>query len=165
MQPLMLILADIRSLHNVGSILRLADCFGVSEVLFVGYTPYPKLSNDKRLPHLVNKLTKAIQKTALGAEATLPMQTFKDVSAAINYVKTKGFQVVALEQAPGSLALPQFRPQAPTALLLGNEVSGLPSKTLKMCDKIIEIPQYGKKESLNVATAAAIALYALKNQS
>lgn len=163
--PLLLILADIRSTHNVGSILRSADCFGVSEVLFAGYTPYPKLPGDKRLPHLAAKLTKAIYKTALGAEATMPMAVFKDVEAAIVYAKAKGYLVAALEQASGSTSLPSFKPKLPMALLLGNEISGLASKTLGQCDIIIEIPQYGKKESLNVATAAAIALYTLRTKA
>ena len=164
MQPIMLILADIRSTYNVGSILRSADCFGVSEVIFAGYTPYPRLAGDKRLPHLANKLTRAIHKTALGAEITLPMQAFKDVAMAIAYAKSKGCLVAALEQTPGSIVLPAFKPQAPIALLLGNETGGLTPKTLELCDIIIEIPQYGQKESLNVATAAAIALYDLKTK-
>lgn len=158
----MLILVDIRSTHNVGSILRTADCFGVKQVVFSGYTPYPKLNGEKRLPHLSTKLTNAIHKTALGAEKTLSMKVFQDANQAIDYAKSQGYQIVALEQSSKSIRLPSFRSKEPLALLLGNEVNGLASKILEKCDIILEIPLYGKKESLNVSTAAAIALYALK---
>jgi 23S rRNA (guanosine2251-2'-O)-methyltransferase len=162
MTPIILILGDIRSTHNVGSILRSADCFGVTKVFFAGYTPYPRIPDDKRLPHLVNKITASIHKTALGAENNLPIEVFKDTASAIASAKSKGYLVVALEQSPGSTPLEEFKFDRPLALLLGNEVHGLTRQTLDSCDMIIEIPQYGKKESLNVATAGAIALYALR---
>lgn len=162
MIPIILVLADIRSTHNVGSILRLADCFNVNEVVFTGYTPYPKLPNDKRLPHLVNKITRAIHKTALGAESTLHISVITDTLTAIKQLKKKNYLVAGLEQAPNSTNLSDFVLTQPTAIILGNEVSGLPTQILNACDKIIEIPQFGTKESLNVSTAAAIALYALR---
>lgn len=162
MTPINLILCNIRSTHNVGSILRSADCFGVAKVLFAGYTPYPRLPNDDRLPHLVNKIAASIHKTALGAEDNLKIEVHKDTLSAIAKVKSQGFLVVALEQSLGSTPLPKYKFDRPLALLLGNEVGGLTRQALDSCDTIIEIPQYGKKESLNVATAAAIALYALR---
>jgi 23S rRNA (guanosine2251-2'-O)-methyltransferase len=162
MTPINLILCNIRSTHNVGSILRSADCFGVSKVIFTGYTPYPRLPNDSRLPHLVNKITAGIHKTALGAEDNLKIEIFKDTLGAIAQAKSQGFLVVALEQSLGSIPLPKYKFDRPLAMLLGNEVGGLTRQVLDSCDTIIEIPQYGKKESLNVATAAAIALYALR---
>jgi 23S rRNA (guanosine2251-2'-O)-methyltransferase len=162
MTPIILILGDIRSTHNVGSILRSADCFGVTKILFAGYTPYPIIPNDERLPHLVNKITTSIHKTALGAENNIEIKVFEDTASAIASAKSDGYLVVALEQSPNSTPLGEFKFDHPLALLLGNEVHGLTRQTLDSCDMIIEIPQYGKKESLNVATAAAIALYALR---
>ena len=162
MTDIILVLVDIRSTHNVGSLLRLADCFGILEVVFTGYTPYPKIPYDKRLPHLAQKITNNIHKTALGAEANLILNIKPDTLEALESLKARGFQIVALEQSPNSINLPNFDLTKKTALLVGNEVTGLPIQILNACDKIIEIPQFGKKESLNVSTAAAIALYSLR---
>jgi 23S rRNA (guanosine2251-2'-O)-methyltransferase len=162
MIPIILVLVDIRSTHNVGSLLRLADCFGVKEVVFTGYTPYPKMPGDKRLPHLADKITNSIHKTALGAEANLPMTVITDINEAMKSLKSRGYQIAAIEQSASSINLADFTLKQPTALLLGNEVTGLPTQILNACDKILEIPQFGKKESLNVSTAAAIALYSLR---
>ncbi len=162
MTPIILVLVDIRSTHNVGSLLRLADCFGAEQVIFTGYTPYPKMPGDKRLPHLVNKITNSIHKTALGAETNLPMAVITGIHEAIESLKQRGYQIAAIEQSPSSIKLSEFTLKQPTALLLGNEVTGLPTQILNACDKILEIPQFGKKESLNVSTAAAIALYSLR---
>jgi tRNA G18 (ribose-2'-O)-methylase SpoU len=162
MIPIILVLVDIRSTHNVGSLLRLADCFGTEQVIFTGYTPYPKIPDDKRLPHLINKITSSIHKTALGAEANLPMTVTANINEAIKSLKNRGYQIAAIEQSPNSVNLSEFTLKQPTALLLGNEVTGLPTQILNACDKILEIPQFGKKESLNVSTAAAIALYSLR---
>ena len=164
MKKVALVLVNIRSAQNVGSILRSADCFGVNEVIFVGYTPYPKLVDDTRLPHMADKITKRIHKTALGAEVTMPMAVFTTINESIGYLKAKGYQIAALEQSNQSQNINQLTMQQSIALLLGNEVTGLPEAVLKLCDIILEIPQYGLKESLNVAAASAIALYAIRNQ-
>jgi 23S rRNA (guanosine2251-2'-O)-methyltransferase len=162
MVEIVLILSDIRSTHNVGSILRSADCFGVKEIWYAGYTPYPKLANDQRLPHISNKITKAIHKTALGAEELLTAKNFQQTREAIVYAKSCGFLVVSLEQSKNSTMLQNFSTPLKIALVIGNEVEGLSQKVLKQSDVILEIPLFGKKESLNVATATAIALYNLR---
>lgn len=153
---------NIRSTHNIGSILRTSDGFGVTKVFCTGYTPYPTLPGDTRLPHLRDKLTAQIHKTALGAEATMPVEQSDELAPVIAKLKADGFELIALEQSPRAVMLPDFAPgKQKIALLLGEEVHGTPADLLKQCEHIIEIPMRGKKESFNVSVAAGIALYAL----
>jgi 23S rRNA (guanosine2251-2'-O)-methyltransferase len=159
-----LILSDIRSTYNVGSILRTAECFGVKEAYYAGYTPYPLIEGDQRLPHLSKKINSAIHKTALGAEQYITGLVFNDTLGAIKHAKSQGLLVVALEQSVNSVHLSDFKSSGEFALVLGNEVTGLSKDILKACDQIIEIPQMGKKESLNVSSAAAITLYNLSRE-
>jgi 23S rRNA (guanosine2251-2'-O)-methyltransferase len=156
-----LILDDIRSTHNVGSILRTADGFGVSEVFFCGYTPYPTIPNDPRLPHEREKSTRAIHKTALDAEKTMPITVFTTTAEAINEARRRGYTVAALEQATDSTPLWSFNSADKLAIILGNEVTGIANDTLEMSDITLEIPMFGKKESFNVSVSAAICLYEL----
>jgi 23S rRNA (guanosine2251-2'-O)-methyltransferase len=161
MVRLAIILADIRSLHNVGSILRSADGFGVSQVYYSGYTPYPLQPNDKRLPHISHKTTSQIHKTALGAEM-LPAKVYETAQQAIAAARADGFQIAALEQHADQTPLQNFIPKEDTALLLGNEVEGISSEQISLADVILEIPMFGHKESFNVSVAAGIALYQLR---
>lgn len=156
---------NIRSTHNTGSILRTADGFGVTKVYCTGYTPYPALADDTRLPHLRDKITKQIHKTALGAEKHLPIAHADEILPVFKKLKTEGYHIVALEQSPRSVMLSDFRPRHDKiALLLGEEVHGISAKILPMCNTIVEIPMQGQKESFNVSVAAGIALYAFVNQ-
>ncbi len=160
MTKLSLILHDIRSAHNVGSILRTAECLGVEHVYFTGYTPYPAgWSGDERLPHIRDKLNKQIHKTALGAEDLMSWSVHGSVETLIGELKARVCQLVALEQSGSSIPLNEFKATGEVALLLGREVEGVDLGLLEQCDVIVEIPQVGQKESLNVAQAAAIAIY------
>ncbi|MDP3934838.1 MAG: TrmH family RNA methyltransferase [Candidatus Giovannonibacteria bacterium] len=150
-----LILHNVRSLHNVGSIFRTAEGLGVKKIYLTGYTPEPY--------DIFGKLRKDFQKTALGAEKYLEWKQVKNIFALIKRLKQDGVKIVALEQSKSSINIKKFKPRAKFALILGNEVTGIPKSVLKKCDKIIEIPMRGKKESLNVSVAAGIALYALRN--
>lgn len=161
MSKLALLLADIRSAYNVGSIFRTADGFGVEKIICTGITPYPKLQSDERLPHVIEKADDMIAKTALGAEKTVAFEYYQDAIEAINKLAGKGYKIYALEQAETSRPLPDFKPSFPSLLILGNEVEGLPQNLLDKCDEILEIPMQGTKESLNVSVACGIALYAL----
>ncbi len=153
---------NIRSTHNVGSILRTADGFGIQKVYLTGYTPYPTQKDDARLPHLRQKLTAQIHKTALGAEITMPTEYRETVDGLLHELKHDGFELVALEQSPRSVYLPEFTPNGyKVALLLGEEVHGITPELLELCDHIVEIPMRGKKESFNVSVAAGISLYEL----
>lgn len=156
---IVLIVHNIRSAHNVGSILRTADGFGVSKVYFTGYSPYPTQPGDTRLPHIRNKLTEQIHKTALGAEATVPTEHADDIVNLLGRLKSDGYQLVALEQSENSINLPQFKPKPKCTLLLGEETKGITDDLIKMCDATVEIPMRGKKESFNVSVATGIALY------
>lgn len=150
---------NIRSAHNVGSVLRTCEGFGVSRVILSGYTPYPTLENDPRLPHVAAKLTKDIHKTALGAEhlVSYEHQAEPDFQA----LRNRGFVIVGLEQDLRSVPLPEYSPPQKAALLLGEEVNGIADELRDECDTMLEIPMKGKKESFNVSVAAGIALYAL----
>jgi len=162
-RDIIVIAHDIRSTHNVGSLLRTCEGLGVAHVYFTGYTPYPALpANDTRLPHIAQKLTRQIQKTALGAEALVPWSQQGDVSTCVEQLRADGYQIIALEQTAGSVPLPVFQPAKKVALLLGREVEGIAPEVLALCDAAIEIPMFGRKESFNVVQAAAMALYHIR---
>lgn len=159
MRSIVVIAHDIRSTHNVGSLLRTCEGLGVAQLYLTGYTPYPPMAGDDRLPHVAAKLGRQIAKTALGAETLLPWRHEADIAALITRLQADGYTVVALEQAPDSIPLPQFAPPAKLAVLLGREVEGIDPALLQLCDTTVEIPMYGRKESFNVVQAAAMALY------
>jgi 23S rRNA (guanosine2251-2'-O)-methyltransferase len=162
MKEIVLLIHDIRSCHNVGSLLRTAEGLGVSKVYFTGYTPYPTQTNDERLPHIHQKLTKQISKTALGAETSQPWERKESITDLITALQQDGFHMAALEQTKNSIALPNYHSNDKVALLLGREVEGIDSALLGQMDDTIEIPMYGDKESFNVVQAAAMALYQLR---
>lgn len=152
---------DMRSCHNVGSLLRTCEGLGVAHLYFTGYTPFPSYDGDTRLPHLAQKITKQIQKTALGSESMVPWTAGLSVEAVIDTLHKNGYSICALEQSPGSVSLPMFEPPSKVALLLGNEVTGIEADLLAKTDTCLEIPMFGDKESFNVVQAAAMALYHL----
>lgn len=159
MPEIIVIAHNIRSTHNVGAIFRTAEGFGISKIILTGYTPYPRLSKDSRLPHIAEKLTKQISKTALGAEAIVPFE--HQEQPPLNELKVDGYRIVALEQAFNSIPMSSYVPPEKIVLLLGEEVEGITPELLAECEDIIEIPMFGEKESFNVSVAAGIALYAL----
>lgn len=159
MRTLVLIAHNLRSTHNVGSLLRTADGLGVQKVYFSGYTPYPQEAGDSRLPHIAEKLHSQIRKTALGAELSQPWEHEPDIDALLADLHAQGYVIAALEQAQGSIALPEYTPAPKLALLVGREVEGIEPEVLALCDTTLEIPMFGSKESFNVAQAAAMALY------
>lgn len=159
MAELILIIHNLRSCLNVGAMLRTSEGLGVNEVILTGYTPFPMMKNDPRLPHLAAKIDKQIVKTSLGAEKTLAWRHEPDFAKASAKLKASGFTLAALEQANDSIKLSDFEPPAKLALIVGNEVTGVPASVLAASDLTLEIPMLGQKESYNVASAAAIALY------
>ncbi len=159
MPEIILLVHNIRSTHNVGSLLRTAEGFGVSRVIFSGYTPYPTLSNDSRLPHIHEKLTQQIHKTALGAETIVSFEYAK--IPPLTHLKEAGYRIVGLEQDERSVPLDTYVAPAKLALLIGEEVSGITDELRRACEDIIEIPMQGRKESFNVSVATGVALYAL----
>lgn len=152
------VLHNVRSCENVGSILRTAEFFGFENVWFVGITPYPTLENDERLPHIREKLDKQIRKVSLGAEKHLRMYHESDLKTLIHKLKDMEWCVVGLEQNTRSTELNKFKcAKGKMALVLGTEVTGLDFDDLKLVDEIVEIPRLGNKESLNVSVAFGVA--------
>jgi 23S rRNA (guanosine2251-2'-O)-methyltransferase len=162
MKHLVLIAHNLRSCHNVGSLLRTAEGLGVEAVWLTGYTPYPQQEKDDRLPHISSKLTKQIHKTALGAENTQVWYHNASINDVLKHLKHFGYTIAAVEQHQKSELLPHYAAPERLAIIVGREVEGVEPELLKACDAILEIPMSGDKESFNVAVAAAMALYHLK---
>jgi 23S rRNA (guanosine2251-2'-O)-methyltransferase len=155
-----LVLHNIRSVHNAGSIFRTADAAGVSKIFLTGYTPAPI----DRFGRSRSDFTKV----SLGAEKTVPWEYTTRIASVINNLKANGFCIFALEQHPHSISLFDFTipdGKQNITLILGNEIRGLSPQILKCADSILEIPMRGSKESLNVSVAAGIALFTLLNRN
>lgn len=144
--PIIAVLENIRSAYNIGSVFRTADAFLLEGIYICGYSAFP--------PH------KEITKTALGAEETVHWKHFKNIKEAIEELKEKGYKILAVEQAVGSIKLNQFSlPNEKIAVVFGNEVTGVEQSTIEMVDGCIEIPQLGMKHSLNISVAAGIVFW------
>lgn len=159
-RSIILIAHNLRSCHNIGSLLRTAEGLGVQKVYLTGYTPFPAgQADDKRLPHLAAKIDKQIHKTALDAEHQVTWQQVDTVEPVIAQLQHDGYAVMAVEQDGNAIALPRFTVPDKVALLMGREVEGVEPEVLAICDGTLEIPMFGHKESFNVVQAAAMALY------
>ena len=158
-RSLILIAHNVRSTHNVGSLLRTAEGLGVEAVYLTGYTPYPAEENDARLPHISRKMQGAIHKTALGAETAITWHHQPDVLDVIANLQADDWTVVALEQADLAIAITESKLPDKIALVVGREVEGIEPEILDACDTIVQIPMFGQKESFNVVQAAAMALF------
>jgi len=158
-KPLVVVMDNIRSMHNVGSVFRTADAFLIAGICLCGFTPQP--------PH------RDIQKTALGATESVDWLYYENTIAAVEALKKQGYQVFAIEQTQGSISLENFKSYInehssknlnqnsnnELAFVFGNEVEGVSEEVLAICDGAVEIPQYGMKHSLNISVAAAIVLW------
>jgi tRNA G18 (ribose-2'-O)-methylase SpoU len=134
----------------------------VSAVYCTGYTPYPEISGDTRLPHITRKITSAMRKTALGAEKSMTVHYRDQLPDAISEARTAGYRIIALEQNTSSVPLESVHATNKIALVVGNERDGISAEVLSMCNVICEIPMFGSKESLNVSVATGIALHWLR---
>ena len=145
--PVICILDNIRSQHNIGSIFRTSDAFRIKEIYLCGITATPP--------------NREINKSALGATESVKWQYHAETCSAIELLKKEGYLIVAVEQAAGSVILEDFIPDPAKniALVFGNEVSGVSDDVMKLVDACIEIPQFGTKHSFNVSVTAAIVLY------
>jgi 23S rRNA (guanosine2251-2'-O)-methyltransferase len=160
MKQLILIAHNLRSSHNVGSLLRTADGLGLDKVILSGYTPYPLMSpDDTRLPHLARKIDAQVVKTALGAENSVIWEHHETIEPVINSLRAEGYAIYGLEQTAEAIPLPKFVVPDRLVLIVGREVEGIEPVILKLCDGAVEIPMLGEKESFNVVQAAAMALY------
>lgn len=147
--PLVIVLDDIRSLHNIGSVFRTSDAFLIEKIYLSGITATPP--------------NKEIHKTALGATDTVAWEYAKDVLAVIEKLKTENYRVYAIEQVENAIFLNDFQVEKDTkyALVFGNEVYGVSQKAIEICDGTIEIPQLGTKHSLNISVSAGIVVWDL----
>jgi tRNA G18 (ribose-2'-O)-methylase SpoU len=150
--PLVVVLDHVRSCNNVGSVFRTSDAMLVRKICLCGITATPP--------------DKEIHKTALGAENTIDWQYFKTTEEAIELLKSEGYTIIAIEQVEGSISLNEYLPEPDEklALIFGNEVKGVQQEVVNMCDKTIEIPQFGTKHSFNIAVSAGIVLWDLFNK-
>lgn len=149
-----LILHNIRSVHNVGSIFRTANAAGITEVILSGYTPTPV---DR-----FNQPRRDFAKVSLGAEKTITWRHVKTIGPTLARLKKDGVHIIAIEQDTRAVSLFDYTlPTKNIAIVLGNEVRGISPGTLNTCDTVLEIPMHGSKESLNVSVAAGIALFTL----
>jgi tRNA G18 (ribose-2'-O)-methylase SpoU len=158
-RSLIVIAHNLRSSHNVGSLLRTADGLGVEMVYLTGYTPYPSQAKDGRLPHISAKLNRQIHKTALGAEGTQKWQAVSQLEPLLAQLKQAGYTIAALEQTDQAQSLPDYTPPDKLALILGREVAGIEPEIIAHTDLQLVIPMFGQKESFNVVQAAAMALF------
>ena len=145
--PVVVVLDNVRSMHNVGSVFRTADGFSIEKVVLCGITAQP--------PH------REIEKTALGATQSVDWIHFADTLVAIDTLRGLGYQIIAIEQAENSTMLNTFKPD-PTqkyALIFGNEVNGVSDEAMQKIDNCIEIPQFGTKHSFNIVISAGIVLW------
>lgn len=156
---LVLIIHNVRSAYNVGSLFRTADGAGVDTVILSGYTPSPA----KDGVQFLTQAEKEIAKTALGAERVMKWSRESSFSRRVKKLHAEGFTLVALEQDAKSIDYREYTTNKNIALLVGNEVNGLDRRVLKQCDAIIDLPMYGSKNSLNVSVAGGIALYFLSS--
>jgi len=150
--PLVVVLDHVRSSNNVGSIFRTSDAMLVRKICLCGITSVPP--------------DKEIHKTALGAENTVDWEYFKTTEEAVEQLKAEGYTIIAIEQVEGSIPLQDYipEPEEKLALIFGNEVKGVQQQVVNICDRTIEIPQFGTKHSFNIAVSAGIVLWDLFNK-
>ncbi len=148
-----LLLSDIRSVYNTGSIFRTAETLGISKIYCCGTTPVPVDRFQRK--------RKDFAKVSLGSEEIIPWEHSKDSETLLKKLKKEGFQIIALEQAENSVDYKKVKLKNKSVIMVGNEVTGINNSLLKLSDVVAEIPLAGKKESLNVAVATGIFLYRL----
>jgi len=145
--PVVVVLDNVRSMHNIGSIFRTSDGFSVEQIYLCGITAQP--------PH------REIEKTALGATQSVNWAYFETPVAAVESLRNDGYKIIAIEQAENSIMLNEFLPSSSEkyALIFGNEVNGVSDEAMQLIDACIEIPQFGTKHSFNIVVSAGIVLW------
>ena len=145
--PITILLENIRSAHNIGSVFRTADSFLINEIILCGISAQPP--------------NKDIRKTALGSSESVEWKYEKNIELAIQKLKDEGNKIISIEQTTNSISLENFKPSnnSKYAIIFGNEVNGIEQRTIDLSDMAIEIPQYGTKHSLNISVAAGIIIW------
>lgn len=145
--PLVIVLDNIRSLNNIGSVFRTSDCFRVEKIILCGITAQP--------PH------RDIHKTAIGATESVEWEYHESTEKACAGLKEAGYELCAIEQTEDSVMLNDYKPSSKVAIVMGNEVDGVQQSVIDMCDAVIEIPQFGTKHSLNISVCTGIVVWDL----
>jgi|TARA_B110000263_G_scaffold230567_1_gene225196 23S rRNA (guanosine2251-2'-O)-methyltransferase len=148
-KPIVIILDNVRSSHNVGSIFRTSDAFLIKKIILCGITPTPP-SND-------------IRKSALGSTDSVDWEYQQDTNDAIDQLKKDGHYIVGVEQVEKATNIRDFQNNKPLVLIFGHEVNGVAQETINKCDEIIEIPQFGTKHSLNISVSAGIVIWKISD--
>lgn len=150
--PVIVVLDNIRSCNNIGSVFRTSDALLIESIYLCGYTATPP--------------NKDIHKTALDAEKSVDWEYFNETTEAVQALQNKGYKVFAIEQVDDSIMLPDYKPaeNEKIAIIFGNEVRGVQQKVIDLCDGAIEIPQYGTKHSFNISVSAGIVLWDVFNK-
>ena len=145
--PITILLENIRSAHNIGSVFRTADSFLINEIILCGISAQPP--------------NKDIRKTALGSSESVEWKYERNIDVAIQKLKDEGNKIISIEQTTNSISLENFKPSnnSKYAIIFGNEVNGIEQRTIDLSDMAIEIPQYGTKHSLNISVAAGIIIW------
>ena len=143
--PIVIVLDNVRSAHNVGAIFRTSDAFLIEKIFLCGITPCPP-NNE-------------IRKSALGSTNSVDWAYESDTNNILNNLKKSGYRIVGVEQVENSTKLSNFEPKQPTALIFGHEIDGINQKVINSCDEFIEITQLGTKHSLNISVCAGIVIY------
>jgi tRNA G18 (ribose-2'-O)-methylase SpoU len=150
-QSIRILLDNVRSAHNIGSVFRSADAFAIEQIFLCGITATPP--------------NREIHKSALGATETVQWKYFEQTSDAIKACKEDGYTIVLIEQTTNGIELPDFTPNGPIALVFGNEVEGISDDVIGMADSAVEIPQFGTKHSFNISVCAGIVMYDIWTKS
>jgi 23S rRNA (guanosine2251-2'-O)-methyltransferase len=143
--PLIVVLDNVRSMNNVGSVFRTSDCFRIEKIILCGITAQP--------PH------RDIRKTAIGAEESVPWEYYESTEEAVAKLKGEGYKIISVEQAENSVTLEEFIPKENSAIVFGNEIDGVMDSIVQQSDECVEIPQFGTKHSFNIAVSAGIVLW------
>jgi tRNA G18 (ribose-2'-O)-methylase SpoU len=149
--PMRIVLDNIRSAHNIGSVFRSSDAFAIDCIHLCGITATPP--------------NREIHKSALGAEDTVQWRYHATTQEAIQHCKDEGYTIVIIEQTTGSVPLQEYKPNGPVALVFGNEVEGVSEAAIELADVAVEIPQFGTKHSFNISVCAGIVMYDLFSKS
>ena len=158
----MLVAHNLRSIHNVGSLMRSGEVFAVEKVYVTGFTPHPSYPGDQRDTKLQEKQTRRMSRASAGAEETMPLEHHADIHALLASLRTAGYTVAGLEIDPAALRIGRYPAGQRVALVLGDEVNGIDPELREACDVLLQIPMYGDKSSLNISVAVGIALYSLQ---
>lgn len=150
--PVLVVLDNVRSLYNTGAFFRTADACGLEKLVLCGITPRPDQGHRQR---------HAIAKTALGAEDTVPWEYEPDTASAVARASAAGYQIAVVETSAAAIDLFEWKPAWPVCLVFGHETTGVAAQVMHTVQTQVRIPMRGKKESLNVATAAGVVLYEL----